>query len=31
MAEVQKIEKFFDGFEVQYVPRLNNRDADHLA
>jgi hypothetical protein len=23
--------KFFDGFEVWYVPHLNNRDADHLA
>jgi hypothetical protein len=22
---------FFDGFEVRYVPRLDNRDADHLA
>jgi hypothetical protein len=21
----------FDGFEVRYIPRLNNRDADHLA
>jgi hypothetical protein len=21
----------FDGFEVRYVPRLDNRDADHLA
>jgi hypothetical protein len=20
-----------DGFEVWYVPRLDNRDADHLA
>jgi hypothetical protein len=25
------MEKFFDGFEVRYVPRLENRDADHLA
>jgi hypothetical protein len=25
------MEKFFDGFEVQYVPRLDNNDADHLA
>jgi hypothetical protein len=25
------MEKFFDGFEVWYVPRLDNRDADHLA
>jgi hypothetical protein len=30
-AEVQRMEKFFDGFEVRYVPRLDNRDADHLA
>jgi hypothetical protein len=25
------MEKFFDGFEVWYAPRLDNRDADHLA
>jgi hypothetical protein len=31
LAEVHKIEKFFDGFEVWYVPLLNNRDVDHLA
>jgi hypothetical protein len=31
LAEVQRMEKFFDGFEVQYVPRLDNRDVDHLA
>jgi hypothetical protein len=31
LAEVRRLEKFFDGFEVQYAPRLNNRDADHLA
>jgi hypothetical protein len=31
LAEVRGTEKFFDGFEVQYEPRLNNRDADHLA
>jgi ribonuclease HI len=31
LAKVRKMEKFFDGFEVQYVPHLNNRDADHLA
>jgi hypothetical protein len=24
------MEKFFDGFEVRYVPRLDNHDADHL-
>jgi hypothetical protein len=23
--------KFFDRFEVRYVPRLDNRDANHLA
>jgi hypothetical protein len=31
LAEVQRLEKFFDGFEVRYVPHLDNRDADHLA
>jgi hypothetical protein len=25
------MEKFFDGFEVRYVPRLDNRDTNHLA
>jgi hypothetical protein len=25
------MEKFFDGFEVRYIPCLDNRDADHLA
>jgi hypothetical protein len=25
------MEKFFDSFEVRYVPRLDNRDADHIA
>jgi hypothetical protein len=25
------MEKFLDGFEVRYVPRLDNCDADHLA
>jgi hypothetical protein len=25
------MEKFLYGFEVRYVPRLDNRDADHLA
>jgi hypothetical protein len=25
------MEKFFYGFEVLYVPRLDNQDADHLA
>jgi ribonuclease HI len=27
LAEVRRLEKFFDGFEVRYVPRLDNRDA----
>jgi hypothetical protein len=31
LAEVRRIEKFFDGFEVRYVPRLDNHDAYHLA
>jgi hypothetical protein len=31
LAEVCKMKKFFDGFEVQYVPHLDNRDADHLS
>jgi hypothetical protein len=31
LAEVQRIEKFFDGFEVRHIPRLDNQDVDHLA
>jgi hypothetical protein len=31
LAEVRRMEKFFDGFEVRYVPHLDNWDADHLA
>jgi hypothetical protein len=31
LAEVRRMEKFFYGFEVRYVPRLDNHDADHLA
>jgi hypothetical protein len=31
LVEVRRLEKFFDGFEIRYVPRLDNRDADHLA
>jgi ribonuclease HI len=31
LAEVRRMEKFFDGFEVRHVPRLDNRDTDHLA
>jgi hypothetical protein len=31
LAQVRRLEKFFDGFEVRYVPWLDNWDADHLA
>jgi hypothetical protein len=31
LAEVRKMEKFFDGFEVQYVPRLDNYDVNHIV
>jgi hypothetical protein len=31
LAEVRRMEKFFDGFEVWYVPRLDNRDINYLA
>jgi hypothetical protein len=31
LAEVRRLEKFFDGFEVQYVSHLGNHDVDHLA
>jgi hypothetical protein len=31
LAEVRRMDKFFDGFEVRYVPRLDNCDSDHLA
>jgi hypothetical protein len=31
VAEVRRLEKFFDGFEVWYVLHLDNQDADHLA
>jgi hypothetical protein len=31
LVEVQRMEKFFDGFEVRYVSCLDNWDADHLA
>jgi hypothetical protein len=26
-----RLEKFFDGFKVRYVPRLDYCDVDHLA
>jgi hypothetical protein len=31
LVEMHRMEKFLDGFEVQYVPHLENYDADHLA
>jgi ribonuclease HI len=31
LTEVRRMEKLFYGFEVWYVSRLDNRDADHLA
>jgi hypothetical protein len=31
LVEVCRMKKFFDGFEVRYVPRLDNCDTDHLA
>jgi hypothetical protein len=31
LAEVRRMEKFFDGFKVRYVARLDNRNTDHLA
>jgi ribonuclease HI len=31
LTEVRRMEKFFDGFKVRYVPCLNNWDVDHVA
>jgi hypothetical protein len=31
LAEVRRMDKFFDGFEVRHVTRLDNHDADRLA
>jgi hypothetical protein len=31
LVVVRRMEKFFDGFEVWYVPCLDIRGADHLA
>jgi hypothetical protein len=31
LAEVRRMEKFFDELEVRDVPRLDNHDADHLV
>jgi hypothetical protein len=30
LAEVRRMEKFFDGFEVRYVPWVDNHDVNHL-
>jgi hypothetical protein len=31
LAGVSRMEKFFNGFEVWYVPHLDNHDVDHLV
>jgi hypothetical protein len=31
LAEVRRMEKFFDELEVRDAPRLDNHDADHLV
>ena len=31
LAEVRKMEKYFDSFEVRYIHRLENKVADHLS
>jgi hypothetical protein len=31
LAEVRRMEKFFNRFEVRCVPRLDNCDVDHLT
>jgi hypothetical protein len=31
LAEVYRMEKFFDKFEVRYVPRLDNCGTNHLV
>jgi ribonuclease HI len=31
LEEVWKMEKFFNGFKVRYVPMLDSRDTSHLA
>jgi hypothetical protein len=31
LEEVRRMEMFFDGFEVWYIPRLDNHDADYLT
>jgi hypothetical protein len=31
LPELRRMEKFFNRFEVRYVPQLDNCDTDHLA
>jgi hypothetical protein len=31
LSEVRRTKKFFDGFKVRYIPRMNNQDTDHIA
>jgi hypothetical protein len=31
LEEVRRMEKYFVGFEVRYVPHFDNYDVDHLA
>jgi hypothetical protein len=31
LAEVHKMEKFFDGFELRYISRLDNCNVNHLV
>jgi hypothetical protein len=31
LSEVCRMEKFFDGFEVWYVPHIDKSDVDHLV
>jgi hypothetical protein len=31
LAKVCRMEKFFNRFEVRYIPCVDNRDTDHLA
>jgi hypothetical protein len=31
LAELHRMEKFFDGFKVRYVPCLDNRNVNHVA
>jgi hypothetical protein len=31
LAEVQKMERHFQGFTIEHLPRINNSEADELA